>query len=941
MKRCILYIILFALIIPACSTKKNTAARRAYHEMKVIHNVYFNGVIAYNEGLQAIDKAGEDDFTDVLNLYPISGKKAQQAATSQMDKSIEKCRKSIKLHSIHAKPKRNAKKMKNPKYRAWLQNKEFNNQMIRAWMLLGQSEFHKGDFLGSIGTFSYISRLYENDKDVVAQCQLWMARAYGEMGWQYEAEDILHRVKVDDLKRKHQSLYAAVTADVLLKSRRYKEAMPFVKTARKDEKRSLYRPRFEYVLGQLYEIEGQNEPARSAYKRVIRMQPAPEMVFNARLRYYALAGDTLKTVKHLRKMAKLPKNKDLLDQIYGTVGNLYLQNGDTATALLYYQKAIAESTRNGQDKAAILLMAGQLYYEQSRYLEAAPCYKEAVQILSHEDQRYLPASKRAETLEKVVAEENTVTLQDSLQYLSTLSEDEQRLIAEEIVKQLIASEQADSIQEQQSARERELNSEGPGRVDASKMFGSNRDNSWYFYNSQLLKNGKQEFAKRWGNRELEDNWRRKSKTFTTTTNSEDNADNDVDNDFADNDAAENPIDSLNTSPSPAKTPVTDNHNPEYYLQQIPRTAEDINASNRQIADALYHLVALYRDELSDIPKSTYAYDEFRRRFPEEERTVELIYRQFLAAQKDGREEDVQRYRNELVTLFPESIQARIASDPTYIASLRATEALQDSLYALTYKAFRKGNYKEVKARKEQAEQECAMSPLMPRFLFLNAIGSARTQGQKAFTADLKEMVERYPDHELSAMAKKMLALMGEGMESQKGGALNSLQTQREQQAIPATAENDTTDGFKREQNETSYVLVVIPHNNDSLNQLLYQVALFNFTQFLIRDFDLQIVANLSDKYSALQISGFETMDEARWYINLLKQDPEVMILLTNPNDPLLPITVSNYQLLGTHSLDEYRLFMQTPQNPTKKPAPTKNTKKQSKNKNKNKNKKKK
>lgn len=183
--------------------------------------------------------------------------------------------------------------------------------------------------------------------------------------------------------------------------------------------------------------------------------------------------------------------------------------------------------------------------------------------------------------------------------------------------------------------------------------------------------------------------------------------------------------------------------------------------------------------------------------------------------------------------------------------------------------------------------------------------------------------------------------MGEGMESQKGGALNSLQTQREQQAIPATAENDTTDGFKREQNETSYVLVVIPHNNDSLNQLLYQVALFNFTQFLIRDFDLQIVANLSDKYSALQISGFETMDEARWYINLLKQDPEVMILLTNPNDPLLPITVSNYQLLGTHSLDEYRLFMQTPQNPTKKPAPTKNTKKQSKNKNKNKNKKKK
>ena len=237
------YILLCVLVSTwvSCSTQKNTAASRAFHQMQTKYNIYHNGAISFLEGEQAILEANKDDYSSVLNLYPISYHEAASAASSQMDRTIEKCRKCIKLHSIKARPKVNYdKKRKDPKYAAWLEQEEFNKEMGNAWMLLAKAEFHKGDFLGSVSTFNYITRHYSHDADMVAQCQLWIARAYGEMGWLYEAEDVLRKVQVDNLSRKHATLYASVSADIMLKAKQYKEAIPFIKLALPEESKKMY-----------------------------------------------------------------------------------------------------------------------------------------------------------------------------------------------------------------------------------------------------------------------------------------------------------------------------------------------------------------------------------------------------------------------------------------------------------------------------------------------------------------------------------------------------------------------------------------------------------------------------------------------------------------------------------------------------------------------------
>ena len=829
------------LTAASCSTQKNTWATRSFHQTKVKYNILYNGNIAYEEGLKAIRDANTDDYSRVLYLYPVSNHKAAEASATQMDRTIEKCRKCIKLHSIKSKPKRDPKKANDPKYKLWLQSEEFNANMDLAWMRLGQAEFHKGDFLGAVSTFNYIINHYQNDPDMIAQCQLWIARAYAEMGWQYEAEDMLNRVQIDALSRKHAKLYSAVKADVLLKGEHYREAIPFVKLALPHEKRKIYRPRFAYVLGQLYEMDSKREDAIQAYKSVVRMAPPNEMEFNARIRMAELGGKN--SLRKLRTMTRQSKFKDRLDQIYGAMGNIYLQSKDTVKALEMYEKAIAESTQAGTAKAAVLVRAGDIYFEQRAYVNAQPCYREAVTILTAENPEFMRVQKRSEVLDELIVSYTQAQLQDSLQRLGHMTEEEQRAIVDKIIADLIETEKQDSIRQAQEARDLAHGDAMPRSVNTANMLGGSgaQKGEWYFYNPQLMKQGQQEWRRRWGNRPLEDNWRRQNKQVSAS--------------FSEAENTEGADSTMLAADSTVlrQTIETDNHKPEYYLQQIPRTEQDYALSDSLWREAMVALYFIYRDRLEDQPQAEETLQELERRFPNHAC---------------------------LTPIYEDQRMQALRQDTAYIARMQRMLAEQDSLYAATYGAYTKGEYALVKANKQYADTAFPQSALMPRFLFLNAVAVARTEGQDAFVAELQDLVSRYGETEMGAMAKDMLAMMGQGMESKKGGATGDLAELREQTETE-TPENkeEEQQQWSEDRNQPSVVLLILPEADEqALNELLYEVALFNFSQFLIRDFDLQKMPVFGNG-CALRVSGFADMNEAEWWMDLLQQNAEMQTLL--------------------------------------------------------------
>lgn len=861
--------IVVVTIATGCSTQKNTWATRSFHQTKVKYNILYNGNTAYEEGLKQIRDAHEDDYSRILYLYPVSNHTAAEAAASQMDKTIEKCRKCIKLHSIKSKPKRDPKRANDPQYKLWLQSKEFNANMSMAWMRLAEAEFHKGDFLGAISTLNYVIRLYENDADMIARCRLWIARAYAELGWQYEAEDMLNRVQIDALSKKHARLYAAVKADVLLHGEQYTAAIPFIKIAIPYEKRKIYRPRFAYVLGQLYERNGQRNEAIEAYHDVIRMTPPYEMDFNARIRIAELQGE--KSLRQLQTMVKQSKYKDKLDHIYGTMGNIYLQLRDTTTALEMYEKAIAESTQSSYAKADILVRAGDIYYINKDYIHAQPCYRDALTILTPENEQYTTIQQRSDVLDELSAAYTQACLQDSLQHLSTLPEEQQRAIVEKIIADLIEQEKQDSIL--QAQQERELAQEnGIRSVNTANMLGGGgaQKGEWYFYNPQLIKQGQQEWRRRWGTRTLEDNWRRQNKQVVASF-----SDYDTDEDDADG------LDSIPTTDSTTITPTyeTDTHKPEYYLQQIPRTPEALAMSDSLWRQAMVALVYIYRDKVQDEALAMETMHQLEQRNASHPDLLDTYYGYYLYALRYNQQDQAAQWRQKITTYYPTSTQAQIVAQPDYFDKLKRMAQEQDSLYALTYTAYARAQYDIVKTNTQYAEREYPLSPLMPRFLFLNAISVARTEGQEAFIASLQHIVANHGSSEMGAMAKDMLAMMGQGMESQQGTSTSSLADKRGQvtEQIPDTTDN--TLQWSEERDQPSIVLLRLPNTDEqALNDLLYEVALFNFSQFLIRDFDMQAMPIVGEG-SALRVSGFQNMDEAEWWIGLIKKNAEMQTIL--------------------------------------------------------------
>ncbi|HLP04219.1 MAG TPA: tetratricopeptide repeat protein [Paludibacter sp.] len=902
-------ILVFLLIagVCGCSVTKNTWITRSYQDINTRFNVYFNGTTSYNEGLENIGRANKEDYSVIIPMYPISRHANAASATSNMDRTIEKCRKAIKLHSIKVKPQKNLKKANRPEYKLFYSQEEFNPALKKAWLLLGQAEFHKGDFLGSVGTFTYVGRHYSTDKDMVAKCQLWIARAYGEMGWIYEAEQVLSKVEQDNIRHDGIGLFASVNADLLLKKKQYKEAVPFLELALAKERDKAMRQRFYFLLAQLYQKTNEKKAAFDAYSKVIRMNPPYEMDFYARINRVQLeTGNVSKVRKELDGLLKNKNNKDYLDQIYYALGNTYLNVADTAKAIANYRLAVEKSTRNGNDKAQTLVTLGDIYYLKRNYVQAQPCYDEAAKIIPNEKEDYGRVSRRADVLGELVAQYEIVTLQDSLQRLAALPADKRLEAVNKVIEKMVADEKAAADKAREESQTRGQNPEGDlANLSPIGMNTRGGVGEWYFYNPELIRNGQSEFLKKWGRRKLEDNWRRTNKATSL---------------FADETVTPE-IQGDTTQAGPQKeAELADNKNPEFYLRQIPLTPSQINKSNADMATAMFSMGLIYKDKVEDIPMAMNTFQEFVRRFASNERVPDAYFQMYVMQTQLGNTTEANLYRSKLISDFPDSKYKKMLADPDYKARLERMYHEQDSIYSQAYKAYNGNDFSTVFKLADYFQQNYPSSPLMPKLLFLNALSVGKKESPEKFRAALSQLVADYPTSDVSAMAKDILALIKQGQEAKTGTSSGSLLARRESIDNNVNGENALNAEMAGKQFSTDRqgkhrVMLISSDSLPQINRLLYQVASFNFSRFLIKDFDL-VVNKLDAESNVLSVTNLESYEEAQWYLNSVGADATLSKLLAELHAKRVIVSEENYALLRNgFSLNDYLAFLDKPAAP--------------------------
>jgi tetratricopeptide (TPR) repeat protein len=903
----------------SCSVKKNTKLSRSYQAMTTRYNVYFNGIENYKEQLKNMESNYEDNFTRLVHMHPVSayGNPKETKPNGSFDRTIEKCQKAIKLHSIQKKPKRNQNKMHDPKYREYVKRGEFNPFIHNAWLLMGKAQFYKGDFLAASATFIYITRHFTWKPDLIAESRIWLARCYLEMGWMYEAEDVLQKINNDGLPSKLNNWFSTVNADFLIRNGEYKQAIPYLQTAIKAESKKAQKIRMNFLLAQLYALTNDNQAAYQTFGKVIKMSPPYRTELNARIKQTEVfpGGDIEKIVKTLNKMAKSPKNKDYLDQIYYALGNLYLSRQDTTNAIKNYILAAQKSTREGIEKAISQLTLGNIYFNQRKYTKAQPCYAEAIPLIDETYPDYAQLVKRSEVLDELAIHAQNVELQDSLQQLAALPEPERMKIIQQKIDDLIAAEKRAEeeakkeayLAEQQGNIPQFGNQGGAQQPTIPNMNLGNGSNAWYFYNPALVSAGKTEFQRKWGRRKLEDDWRRRDKasfSMDDLTGNDETAD--LENEEGETEITDDTAASDTTQLNEASN---DPHKPEFYIQQLPLTPEDIATSNEIIADGLFNMGIILKNQLGDFDASLDAFNRLDNRFPQNDFRLEAYYNTYLIYMQLGDIAMADSYKNRIIKDFPESKYAIALADPNYLDNLRKMDSMQDSIYNKTYQAYLENRNGDVHELYQYMKKTYPLSKLMPKFMLVDALAYVNEKKIDEFKNGLKELLEKYPTEDVSPLATDMLKGIAQGKSVVSGTGKSNIWEVRLGNNMADDSTGMATDSiapFTMDKESPHLLVLVYPTDSISSNLLLFDVAKYNFSNFLIKDFDLEIIS--FNEISMLVVKGFNNFDELTLYRRMIGSEKGLKF-----PDTVRPVMISesNFKLLlEGRSFDEYFHFLE-------------------------------
>ena len=900
-----------ALLALGCSTKNNTSKSRFWHSFTARYNTYYNGSQAFIDGSLEKEKGNKDNYTELLPLYPVGNKQSREIGKGQFDRAIEKMEKAIKQHSIKAKPDWNKSRRKTAKDREWLGRKEYNPFIWKAWLLMGKAQFQKGAFDEAAATFSYMSRLYQTQPLQNSIARAWLAKSYTELDWLYDAEDIIRNMSRDSMHQRSVKDWDYTYANYYVRNGELEKALPYLRKVIKHENRKTQKAREWFLMGQIQTAMGHQQEAYKAYQHVIRQNPPYELEFNARIAQTEVmaASNSKGMISKLKHMARNENNKDYLDQVYYAMGNIYLLQKDTANAIGAYEKGNEKGTRNGIEKGVLLLRLGGLYWDMEKYADAQRCYGSAIGMLDKERPDYEELSYRSKVLDELVPFTEAIHLQDSLQELAKMPEEKRLEAIDRVIEALKKKEKEEREKAQEAEVEKQLAQRGaqgnrtntPNRPTPGTTTRGN--GQWYFYNPMAVNQGKQNFQKQWGKRENTDDWRRVNRTVVNLAmNNEETPESP---DSLANLEAPAIADSISgKQTAEADSAANDPHKREYYLAQIPFTEDQVAASNDIIKDGLFHAGIIFKDKLNNLNLSEKHLLRLTNNFGDFPQLDEAWYHLFLLYSIQGKQELADNCLSHLKADFPESQWTVLLSDPHFVENSRFGIHIEDSLYAATYDAFKSNRYQEAQGNAVLATERFPLGANQPKFLFISGLSKLNEGDGQGCVELLKQVVEKYPQSEVSEMAGMIVKGVQEGRKLH-GGKFDLGDVWSRRDITMASNDSTSTDTLSAERN-TNF-LFILAYQPDSLNenQLLFEMARYNFTNFLVRNFDLQIEQD--GELHRIVVSGFLNYDEALQYARKLHAASDLGETLRQCRS--LVISQQNLALLGTRfSYDDYDDF---------------------------------
>lgn len=770
----------------------------------------------------------------------------------------------IKYHSITAKPKNAAQN--SPAKRAFYNQREFCKYVDDAYLYIAKGNAYLHEYSKSRQSIDQILLNYPNSNTKI-EAQIWQGIIAGADGDLIQYADALNTAsQLHQLSKKQGALLRAAWADYFIKNQSYPKAIENLEQAITLEGDKTSRTRYLYILGQLYQLTNKRQQAAAAFHKVAKTASSYVMTFNAQLdeaRSYT-AGSTSDLKSLLIKMAKSERNSPYRDQIYYTIGKIYQQDGNESEALKSFTKSLEYSEPNSNQKGVTFVTLADIAYNKKNFLQAQSYYDSATINLDSSHPIYPNAELRAKKLGRLAQNMREYQRLDSLLNMANMSEPDLNKLIDKKIEQLNAKQ--NKAQEESNLQRQSLMNQN------SITLNPNQSGSWYFYNQSTLAFGSAEFRMRWGQRKLEDNWRRKNKgTFDQL-------------------AEEQKTEEKNKEEK--LSPLTR----EFYVKDIPKSAAEKQKIVDQKQTALVSTAEAY---CSDIEAPNEAIKTLNTLASEKLSDINelksyTIYYQSCLMTNDLN--GIQHYKELILNKYPKCELAQsLGSNSTSTDSQSATNGstLDTSVMLLNASKFNEC----LVIVNEQIKD--STSKLAPQFALVKAMAIGGLQGKEAYRKELAKVVSLHPNSEASRTASEYLSQLN-------NQTLESLSTSKDENSV--TAPSKTQSITKYTASEGEHAVIIITSNKMNFNQLNFNLVSFNLESFPNQELGINRQPYDNDN-DIVVVGSFDSKEKATNYYTLLIQKQNMINQSGKNSFAIFAISTDNLELLlKDKTLESYANF---------------------------------
>ncbi|WP_244927459.1 type IX secretion system periplasmic lipoprotein PorW/SprE [Sphingobacterium alkalisoli] len=636
--------------------------------------------------------------------------------------------------------------------------KQESKYVNEAYFIIGKTNYYKGSYYTALEFFDQIIRNSGEQVGFVPMGYAWKSRALLQIGKEEQAKLMVDSAFATLSDEKDVRTFVnASKANYLIRNGEELEAIPYLEYALESNSDLSNKRRWMFLLAQLYRDNGQPEQALQYFQQISRSNVPYDMAFEASLQTAFLKGNSYSSiedrVKPLKRMLREGKNDGYQDQILFQIGDIYYADGKIEEALAAYSKSLSEPKRNNYQTTETYLKLGDHYFENGKY-QLAQLYYDSVAIVLPAD--YTDVNKIRRKLgymSEITRLYEEIAWQDTLLQLAGLNEPDLESVLEgyaDVALQAKKFEIEKAKQAKTTAKNKRNTSQNSNAAlmafnTPTNSLATNSDKTFYFNNQDELVLGQSSFRRRWGNRQLKDNWRYE----------------------ADNSAAVKVTQNVPVGPDLVKDDEIELDEALFvsavkskYTSEIPKEKEAYEASHKKVHDNLIVIGNIYRDYTKDNIDAIKVYEEFLRRYPNTEAGAEIYYS--LYRMYDGLDQAKSLdYKTRLIALYPKSLHAQIALDPSYMDKLKRDKNILDRVFEKLFTLYTNGDHATVISEADKdLKERFANTGLVAQVEYLRALAIGRVGRVDDFTEALNDIVAKYPaDSLVVPLAKENLAFI--------------------------------------------------------------------------------------------------------------------------------------------------------------------------------------